>query len=59
MLIMELDRKILSSGKETFKPLRQIFVSYRNQSIVLQGKSTDWFLYGGRIGLSTNEHICL
>ena len=27
-----------------------MFQSYRKQSIDLQGKSTDWFLYDGNIG---------
>ena len=27
-----------------------MFPSYRNQSVDLQSKSTDWFLYDGNIG---------
>ena len=27
-----------------------MFLSYRNQSVDLQNKSTDWFLYDGNIG---------
>ena len=27
-----------------------MFTSYRNQSVDLQSKSTDWFLYDGNIG---------
>ena len=27
-----------------------MFPSYRNQSVGLQSKSTDWFLYDGNIG---------
>ena len=27
-----------------------MFLSYRNQSVDLQIKSTDWFLYDGNIG---------
>ena len=27
-----------------------MFLSYRNQSVDLQSKSTDWFLYYGNIG---------
>ena len=32
--------------------------SYRNQSIDLQSKSVDWFLYDGNFGVSSNfiEH---
>ena len=29
-----------------------MFPSYRNQSVYLQNKSTDWCLYGGNIGRS-------
>ena len=29
---------------------RTMFPSYRKQSVDLQGKSTDWFLYDGNTG---------
>ena len=33
----------------TINPLTTMFLSYRNQSVDLQSKSTDWFLYDGKI----------
>ena len=37
--------------------LKPIFPSYGNQSTVLHGESTYWFLYDRRIGLKWFEHI--
>ena len=34
----------------TLRFYRPMFPSYRNQSVDLQSKSTDWFLYDGNIG---------
>ena len=35
-----------------------MFPSYRNQSVDLQSKSTDWFLYDGNIELGEGMMIC-
>ena len=35
-----------------------MFSSYRNQSVDLFYKSTDWFLYGGNIGLYKVKNNC-
>ena len=41
---------ITSQGMTLLILNRSMFPSYRNQSVDLQRKSTDWFLYDGNIG---------
>ena len=54
MLVNTLQQWIKTWSELTF--FMPMFPSYRNQSIDLQWKSIDWFLYEGNIGMKNIKH---